>query len=216
MYLNIPEPGNTWLSDCSIKTPEWTLAVLGEPVHESESDWDCDDNVIEEIMEIIEAQADEEEWTPPVPEMEFVARDNVYNNENDFDEGFTWSIVAPKGTHEWYYGNDHRNLIFVVICQHHGGDPRNSNYSKPMIYRPDDDLSECGFLDWVVGWHVVGRFDGEPVENAEEYQQGYSGNPTCHLEDNLNGTGEWHDDGGFHARLNGYPVICYPDLYVNY
>tara|TARA_R100001463_G_scaffold53516_3_gene104543 strand:+ start:407 stop:1111 length:705 start_codon:yes stop_codon:yes gene_type:complete len=214
-YINIPEPGSTWLYDCSINAPEWMRAVLGEPVHYSDSDWDCDDNVIEEIMEILEAQAEEEEWDE-VPEMEFVARDNVYNNENDFDNVFTWSIVAPKGTHEWYYGNDYRNLIFVVVCQHHGGDPRNSNYSRPMIYRPDGDLAEGGFLDWVIGWYVVDSLHLNPVAEADEFRQGYHSNPTCHLEDALEGEGEWRDDGGYHARMaDGRYVICYPDLYVN-
>ena len=213
--LNVPEDGSTWIYDCSIQAPEWMRAVLGEPVHESESDWDCDDNVIEEIMEILEAQAKEEEWDD-VPEMEFVARDNVYNNENDFDNIFTWSIVAPKGTEEWYYsGREYRSLVFVVVCQHHGGDPRNSNYSRPLIYRPDGDLADSGFLDWTLGWWVVDAETKEPVDNAEEFQVGYHSCPTSWLEDHID-EGEWKN-GVFHAKMNnGQRVLCHPEVNINY
>ena len=90
------------------------------------------------------------------------ARDNTYNNENDFSADFTWTVWTDEndGSGDWVWN---RETVYVAICRHLGGDVR-GNYGPVSLHRLDDCVGDSGFLDWVLGWNV------ERVENVGNCQ----------------------------------------------
>lgn len=115
------------------------------------------------------------------------------NNENDFSHDFGWAVYTREDDRDDWWWN--REAAYVVIDENGHRD----------IYRVEDSIGECGFLDWTVEWYVetVGETDkrvedmtpqeldtlfadAEHCERmSEECSQGYSSNPTCHLQDLL-------------------------------
>ncbi len=96
-----------------------------------------------------------------------VARDNTYNNENDFSNEFTWSIwTREDDTSDWCWNSEE---AYVAICRHRGGDVR-GNYGPVTVHRVFDCIAESGFLDWVLGWHVS-RFSGDARIDLEHFSE---------------------------------------------
>lgn len=166
---------------------------------------------------------------------EVVARDNTYNQENDFNHDFTWSIWSNKPNGDWCWDSD----IYVAVCQHYGGDPRNNWYSTPKLFAVDS-IADSGFLDWVLGWGVSWSrcsdfLDCEPSDLTEDQAKeiasdtfndkeldrlnercciGYSSNPTCELADHCDdGDSCFWIDGSAIVRIDGKWAVCSPYHY---
>lgn len=214
--LNIPADGSRYLYDVSINRDVWIAKVLGhatdgEPlqlayVGEDLPQWDNDP----EILAAVKNNAMGSDY-PDADTIEEQVRDNVYNNEQDFDNVFTWTVYAPTTSGDWVYAP----YAYVAICRHVGGDPRGA-YHCADVYRVDDALAENGFCDWVVGWYVVDAETNSPIERAEDYAVGYAQHPTSELEQALDNEDPddpftWKD-GAYRARINGRAVVCHPEL----
>lgn len=95
------------------------------------------------------------------------ARDNTYDNENDFSADFTWTVwLDENDSSDWVWN---REAAYIAICRHLGGDPR-GNYGGVSLYRLDDSIGDSGFLDWVLGWDIR-RFHGfsnVPTDEMDE------------------------------------------------
>ena len=113
------------------------------------------------------------------------ARDNTYNNENDFSRDFVWEVWT-KNEHEsdWLWAD---GAVCVLYC-HRGGDVR-GNYGGPLfLVHTGHDYSMA--IDWVCGFHVVDGIDsdGEPLDREdcqridERWQIGYSSHPFYEVE----------------------------------
>ena len=207
--VETPANGTGYLHDASINTVGWLEQKLGpgrtiETEGEFQPDWDNSEEV-REYIEKIEGR-----------EYRLVHRDNVYNSENDFNQVFTFSIYTPADSDdggEWYYNDD----VYVAVTLHRGGDVR-GNYGHPRLHKPSQSLADSGFLDWVLGWHVVDAKTEEPIASADRYQVGYAANPTSELnrylleisrKKNVRGDvqGKWKD-GAFHFQN----LIAYPEV----
>lgn len=95
--------------------------------------------------------------------------DYTYNHENDLDQNFQWSVVAPAGE-DWVYGGD--STLFIIET-HNGADAR-GGFSSPVVCRLKSDV----FPDVVAGVNVA-QDGGE--ERGEEYAIGYSRDPMYHF-----------------------------------
>jgi hypothetical protein len=216
------------LYDVSIELEPWFNAVSDHEIDPGEYqsdfdtdwDWDNDPDISEWLREYvnesgqIRTDEDETDWTERM-------RDNIYNNENDFSDCFTFTVYSPKSD-EWYYGP-----AIIAVCFHRGGDPRNNAYDPPRFFYVENAV-EAGFLDWVMGWYVVSEETDEPIDRSEEFSVGYSSYPSGHLDDAIDDPDEdsdderteWtKDDRGtdcVRARINGEWVRCYPDVRVDY
>jgi hypothetical protein len=82
------------------------------------------------------------------------------------------------------------SLEFIFFVKDNGQD---QYYQKCFIvwdgvlYDPDSSIAECGLLDTSIGWHVC-TLNNKSLPNecrADKYNQGYSGNPTKTLEEDL-------------------------------
>jgi hypothetical protein len=141
--------------------------------------------------------------------MKELARDNVYNNENDFNSQFTWTIYGDD-SFDWLWDSKEQ---YIGICLHRGGDVR-GNYGTPEFYRVGDAIAETGFIDWTVGWFCESGPDEGMVEKInEECSPGYSSSPTCHLCDLLETEDcEWVG-GTAHVETEDGVYIVHPTYY---
>ena len=199
---------NNSIFDAYIMTEAWINATLGEeldielPELVSQFDdgyhgWDNDPEILEAINRHAEAEYTE------------VSRDNVYNHEQDFESVFTFTAYAPINTDEWYYADD----VYIAVSVHRGGDPR-GNYAPASIYRVDCP-EESGFFEWMIGW-TIRDLEGNDLDPEGKFNAGYSQNPTCSLESELeldDDTDHW-TNGKFHSTLAGTRVICTPSIHV--
>ena len=149
-----------------------------------------------------------------------IARDNVYNSEQDFSDVFTFTILGTEDQRDdWYYKDD----VFVAVCVHRGGDVR-GNYGRTRLYRTDN-LAE-GFLDWTVGWDVeswdmsdtsLAAYETEGIDDkfisewcgdntllerdeeiSERCSIGYASSPTSELYSYVGGERcFWHDGSAY-------------------
>lgn len=212
--ITTPENGTGYLYDASLDTQAWLTEKLCEEIAIPEiagveqPEWDHD--LLAHVQSLVNAEAVENEEDPK--EYVQVHRDNVYNHENDFSDVFTYTIYVSKEDHDrdWVWNRD---AAFIAVCLHKGGDVR-GNYGMPKLYRIDDSIGDSGFLDWVMGWHVVNAETGDPVENSDRFSVGYASNPGCELAKHLDNDdkGEWID-GAFHAEMDGVKVICHPSTF---
>jgi len=153
--IEIPENGSSWLFDASINTEEFLIRTLGEesPIVDLEImdlEWDHDESILGYLP----------------PGMEFLARDNTYNSENDFENDFQFSIIgAPGGDWCWQDG------IYVAIVKHEGGDPR-GNYGRYRLYGPIDSIADSYFLDFSLGWYVEEMPTASPLVDFHTITEG--------------------------------------------
>lgn len=104
------------------------------------------------------------------------ARDNLCNNENDFDQAFVWECWLPEDSQsdDWIYAKD---AIFLIYC-HTGCDVR-GGYSSPLVVTFDCESGYSMPLDWVVGLHSEDLTEDE----NEKLQLGYSSYPLGELDE---------------------------------
>ena len=134
-----------------------------------------------------------------------VARDNVYNSENDFDQVFIFEIWVPEYVDciDWLYCDE----AVVVIYVHTGCDVR-GGYSKPLFcIFPDSEFTIP--LDWQVSYYSNELSDNE----NDLLQVSYSGYPWGQLEDmNLEYVRSEKDSYIF--KRDGEEIRIHPELYV--
>lgn len=161
----------SWAAE--IDTENFLAATLGEQLeHAPEFDgWLVEHE--QQMLGWIEDQQDGRRYQcTPV--------DNTFNHENDFSSEFQFIVFYPEDAGDWIWSED----CYVGIEVHQGGDVR-GNYGRIRLYGPVNSLGDCGFFDWVIGWHATYR-DGEEVEYLNERAGiGYASNPTCELESHL-------------------------------
>ena len=200
-YIKTPEDGNTWLYDASIDTEAFLKHVLGAEIHDlfdEEFDegagWDHD----EQVKLAIEKREGVSYFHN--------ARGNVYNNENDFSDIFTYSVYIPlhNNSGDWLYSDD----AYVAVCLHQGGDVR-GNYGGVRVFKADN-LVESGFLDWTLGWYCEDLSEDE----NEKLSTGYSSCPTSELESTYGDKGVWKD-GAFIIKHEDRELAFFPDLHLN-
>ncbi len=107
---------------------------------------------------------------------ECVARDNIYNCENDFDQVFVyeiWENPEYRDCSDWIYSDS----AIVVLYIHTGCDVR-GGYSSPLFVRFNTDSGYTMPLDWQCSLYSP---DLEDKEN-EQLQVFYSGYPLGELE----------------------------------
>lgn len=206
-----PNDGPGWACDAAIETEAWLEAVTDCEVtdrldlDDSFDGWDDSREVCEAIHFYRCAEEDEPTRFEPVH------RDNVYNQENDFADVFTFTVYADPSANEWCYRE-----CFIAVCTHQGGDVR-GNYGPVRVFHVDSP-AESGFLDWVLGWHV----DGADERTNERLSPGYSAHPSTELYDLMGGErGEWRDGSFYHQTgedEDGEPIYddraCTPYLIV--
>jgi hypothetical protein len=110
-----------------------------------------------------------------------LARDNTYNGENDLSQTYVWEVYAGEDDGDWIYNDD----ALMVVYAHTGCDVR-GGYAYPLFLRHQGDYSIP--VDLVAEFGIVeGRRDGEELsreecqELDEEWQCGYSSNPSYHM-----------------------------------
>lgn len=108
--------------------------------------------------------------------------DNVYNHENDFSKVFQFQVFYPEGENDYIWAND----VYVAVEVHSGQGDVRGGYGPVRLYKADS-LGDSGFFDWRLDWYVTDSGTGEPVDGYEEYEAGYSSNPTYRLEEDLQG-----------------------------
>lgn len=103
-----------------------------------------------------------------------VARDNVYNYDNDFDQVFIYEVYVPKdqSTDEWYYADD-----AVAVWYIHTGCDVRGGYSDPMFVDFTKMCDEVMPVDWQCSLF------SEDLDEAERERLyfGYSGYPLGEL-----------------------------------
>lgn len=139
-------------------------------------------------------------------EYEEVDRNNVYNNENDFDSFFIYSVFAPVGSRDWIWEED----CFVTIEIGGHGDPRYVAYDSALVYQVSDTLGDSGFFSWNIGWlalPISKRDSGNDLEKVNELlSQGYSSCPTSEIRDLVVSGPVWSEKRqGYVARLLEHP-----------
>lgn len=113
-----------------------------------------------------------------------LARDNTYNHESDLSQCYVWEVYGENIV-DWVYDDD----ALMVVYAHTGCDVR-GGYAYPLFLRCQGDYSIP--MDLVAEFFVVdGRRDGEELDRDEcqqldeEWQCGYSSNPSYHMSKNI-------------------------------
>lgn len=131
-------------------------------------------------------------------------RGNVCNGEHDLDQVFVYEVYSANTKESgWIYADD---ALFVAYV-HTGCDIR-GGYSYPLFMRHNGDYSMP--LDFMVVWCVSeARLGGEPLDRCavdENWQQGYSSNPTHEFNQDIERI-FWHGDDWVIVRLKD-GTIC--------
>jgi hypothetical protein len=113
-----------------------------------------------------------------------LARDNTYNGESDLSQCYVWEVYG-ENIADWVYDDD----ALMVVYAHTGCDVR-GGYAYPLFLRCQGDYSIP--MDLVAEFFIVdGRRDGEELDRDEcqqldeEWQCGYSSNPSYHMSKNI-------------------------------
>lgn len=132
-----------------------------------------------------------------------VARDNVYNTENDFDQVFVFEVWSLDGDEDWYYSDD----VVIVLYVHTGADVR-GGYSPPLFgkWTMEGNLPELR-LTW---YAEPGNPDSEAA--AEEFNQCGQEQTRYSIEREGYET-EALPEGGFTATKDGIVLKFTPDYY---
>jgi hypothetical protein len=100
------------------------------------------------------------------------------NMENNLDRDFSFRIFAEENSDPYW------SQAFVAIDD--GGLIRMFQV---------DSLGDTGFLDFTLQWEVLNSWS-DRVDCSDEFQNGYSANPTCHLDSRLKDGLTWSDKHG--------------------
>lgn len=211
-YLIPGKAGSSYLCDASIDTEAWLTAKLGKgQAVEDSLDSDLDNGWDNGVVARATAEnLFHKKHGGDFKQLVELCRDNVYNGENDFSQQFTFTVYGEPGA-DWLYDD-----VVVAVCLHLGGDVR-GNYGPVQIFVPDYGLADCGFFDWLLGWSLVeGTLD---CANPEEWQVGYTSNPTSQVETDLDDQfgrghdGEWNDLGQYVVQTKENRVVIVPCEY---
>jgi len=145
---------------------------------------------------------------------EQLARDNVYNGENDLDQVFIWEVWQRPGScvDDWVWADSWD--ILAVVYVHTGCDVR-GGYSMPLIGNFAGDYAVPFYLS--CEWHVEATKSAtdEELYLAESINDSgylccvYSHYPIGQIEKRLGSTeGSWKPDGSFH--LSELPYVLTP------
>lgn len=130
-----------------------------------------------------------------------VARDNIYNTENDFDQVFVFEIWSLDRVKDWYYSKD----VVVVLYIHTGADVR-GGYSPPLFGKW---TTESNLPELRLRWYAEPG-DPDSADAAEEFNQ--SGQESTRYSIECDGY-ETEDlpDGGFIGKKDGVVLKFTPD-----
>lgn len=144
-----------------------------------------------------------------------VARENTYNNENDFSHGFLYEVWEPENEQsgDWIYSK----VAVVLLYIHRGFDPR-SGYSRPLIVT--FEKSDCEYsmiLNWVCGYYLYdpkGAWDDDWKDSVnDKLTIGYSNYPYRQIEEMGFKWVETNDDY-YEFEMDGGTFYFRPYYYV--
>lgn len=198
---------------CTIDVESFLEESLGKPLTLPEglrealdADWATDSS--EELCAYFQSLTEKEYYEAD--------RNNVYNNENDFDSFFVYTIFAPVGERDWIWTED----CFVTVEIGGPGDPRYVAYSPALVYRVPGTLGDSGFFSWNIGWNASPisskSFETSLDDLNERLSPGYSSYPTSELRGLAQSDPIWSEKRqGFLARLRNFkvPVLLSPYHY---
>jgi hypothetical protein len=128
------------------------------------------------------------------------ARDNVYNNDNDFSQVFVWEVWSKEPSEaDWLYAKD----VVVVLYIHTGADVR-GGYSPPLF------VEARGFdysmpIDWYVEVFVKEIIEGKicPEKSTWSSKDDQSINDLAKSVERVIRTskGEWDEEGDSHTGV---------------
>lgn len=186
-----------WAMGCEISLDRWLDSYLPECDEFSDAFAEYEDDDARDLFEMTHSFLESRGFT-------CATRDNVANNEHDFDTVFVWEVWYPEDDcpDDWFYGDD----AVIVIFPHRGGDIR-GNYGYPRFCRAEETDSEYVFpLTWTVGyWAEPSDTIDKHGLKPEEWASGYSSNPWYHMARQMH-------DAGF-ARVR--PIES-PDMYPGF
>ena len=115
------------------------------------------------------------------------ARDNMCNQETDFDQVFVYEVYNLEKASDWIYPKDD---TLVVLYMHTGCDVR-GGYGRPIFCR----VASCCDQDTVpvnccAGYYASDE-DGNAIDEEGHWAPGWSSYPYGILEEEV---AEWHDD----------------------
>jgi hypothetical protein len=113
------------------------------------------------------------------------ARDNLCNQQNDFDQVFVYEVYNKEPSSDWVYPEDDTVVILYI---HTGCDVR-GGYGRPLFCRVKDSHGYTVPVDCCAGY---GAYDcGERLEEAEQWGPRDSSYPYGALEASV---AAWHED----------------------
>jgi len=147
-------------------------------------------------------------------EYKFYVRNNTYNEENDLDQFFIYTIYVPVGERDPFWCDN----CVVFIEMGNPGDPRYVYYSEPEMYLLEDQhLGDSCFFEWILSWiafPLSGSLQDPILEHLnEKLSSGYSSNPSHELRVMCYHEPIWSEKfQGFVGRPVNYtkPLIFYP------
>ncbi len=206
--------GDDSMWGCVINTGEFLderLEILEELNGEFDRFSELEENEKSSWFELVEAFKERKGWASLV-------RDNTCNGETDLSQEFIFEVFATDGddTKDWIYEGD-----IICIQTHNGADIR-GGYSKPFFARASD-FEETSWLQWTLGWSATSGTDENEEEipreelqkHDEEFQPGYSSNPTYHLNEEIEEITEVDTkENAVTVKLkSGVTLTLYPTIY---
>lgn len=196
---------------CSIDSAEHIKNSLGSPLvlpdclqDKLSECWasDCE----EDLLRLFELMTGEK--------YQQVRRENTYNQENDLDQFFVFTIFGDIGCDDWCW----RRGCFVAVEMGSPGDPRYCCYSPAEIFYIDEDcIAETGFLDWRLGWWlspVDDRYDSQKIDWLNDrLTPGYSCSSYHEMTQNCISDPVWSDQkNSFLVRPTDldFPCLAHP------
>lgn len=132
-----------------------------------------------------------------------VARDNVYNMENNLSQAYIYEVYVPEwdDSDDWLCSDN----ALVLIYMHTGCDVR-GGYAPAVILKANSNSEISLPIDLVAEIHLIELHDEngdelETDEHGEEWQCGYSNNPVHEFNKELEKVLEIHDDGALTVKL---------------
>lgn len=131
-----------------------------------------------------------------------LARDNVYNGENDLSQVYLWAVYGHDTGEDWLYRSD----VVVFIHVHTGCDVR-GGYGRPIFCRSKGDYAVP--VDLCAEWYVVDSHEPVPDNITDRWQCGWSSYPFGEVRDAVERVFPWThraSDQSMIVKLKGGPV----------
>ena len=147
-------------SDVSIDTGEFLKACFGEPL----TSWRWPTLLGEaDTKEALDFISKREEG------VKYLAYNSVctYNFDNDLDSDITYQLLYPESAErDPYYADD----VYILV-----------EYGRDTLLYKTHQIGDSGFFTPTVGFDVSYP-NGQPHEDSEEFDAGYSASPAYELE----------------------------------